>query len=86
LKTRVTMEEQYSTLSAVYESLETKEKILESANRAIKKFGITPDIMVKPHSQVDPGKGRVIIEFGFNDRFAGEFFEYLIEDNCLSCE
>ena len=77
------MEEQYSTLSAVYESLEAKENILESANNAIKKFGITPDIIVKPYSQTEPGKGRVIIEFGFNNRLAGEFFEYLIEKNGL---
>jgi hypothetical protein len=80
------MEECYSTLSAVYNSLEEKEKIICAINDAIVKYGLTPDVIIRPDSQNEPGKGRIIVEFGFNDRKSGEFFEYLIKECKLVCE
>ena len=81
------MEEMYATLSAVYETLDQKEELLSSINAAVKKCTLTPDIYIKPFSQTEPGKGKVVIEFSpSGDRKIGEFFEYLIKENNLDCE
>ena len=81
------MEENYCTLSTEYTNLQEKEKMLESINTAIKKFNVTPEIYVKPFSHNEPGKGKVVVEFGSNNnRLFGEFFEYLIHENKLSCD
>ena len=80
------MEEQYTTLSAIYDSIETKEKILNSVNEAISIYDITPDVMVKPNDHMTPGSGRVIIEFRLNQRIIGDFMEYIINDCSLVLE
>ena len=85
--THVLMEENYMTLSTEYSTIKEKEDFLESVNAAVKIFKLTPDIYVKPFSHDEPGKGKVVIEFGSNgDRNFGVFFEYLIHDNNLVCK
>jgi len=87
LKARIIMEEMYATLSVTYDSIETKKDLMETINLAIEKCTLTPDIYVKPFSQTEPGKGKVVIEFSpAQDRRIGEFFEYLIKENNLICE
>ena len=85
--TRIIMEEMYATLSAPYDTLEIKTKFLDSLNRAVVIYKITPDCYIKPFSQTEPGKGKVVVEFSpAQDRRVGKFFEYLISENNLICE
>ncbi len=87
MKTHVIMEENYATLSTEYETLEEKESFLLSLNEAIKKCTLTPYIYIKPFSQTEPGKGKVVVEFSPNaSRKIGDFFEFLIKENNLICD
>ncbi len=87
MKTHVLMEEMYATLSTDYRTLEEKEGFLEKVNEAVKKCELTPYIYVKPVSQTEPGKGKIVIEFSpAQDRRIGKFFEFLIKENNLICE
>ena len=85
--THVLMEENYATLSTEYETLEEKQSLLKSVDKAIIDFKVTPDVYIKPYSQQEPGKGKVVVEFGSNtDRDKKYFFEYLIKENGLVCK
>lgn len=82
----VLMEENYATLSVEYTTLEQKQNLLKSIDAAIIDFNVTPDVYIKPHSQQEPGKGKVVVEFGSNtDREKKYFFEHLIKENDLVC-
>ena len=85
MKTYCFMEENYCTLSTEYNTLKEKENLIESINESIKIFDVTPEIYIKPFSHDTPGKGKVVVEFGSNNRMFGDFFEYLIADNNLEC-
>lgn len=81
------MEENYATLSTDYTTLDEKENFMCAVNNAVKKCSLTPDVYIKPYSQDEPGKGKIVVEFSPNqDRKIGEFFEYLIKENNLICE
>ena len=58
-----------------YETLEEKQSLLKGVDKAIVDFKVTPDVYVKPHSQQEPGKGKVVVDFGSNtDRDKKYFF------------
>jgi len=84
--THVLMEENYATLSTEYSTLEEKYNLLKSIEEAIVSFNVTPDVYIKPRSQQEPEKGKVVVEFGSNtDREKKYFFEHLIKENDLVC-
>jgi len=73
--THVLMEENYATLSTKYSTLKEKYNLLKSIEEAIVSFNVTPDVYIKPLSQQEPGKGKVVVEFGSNtDREKKIFF------------
>jgi len=76
MKAIVQMEEKYADLNITYKTLEEKELIFQKNELAILKFKLSPNIFFKP---VEPGTGRVSIEFGLNNREVGEYFEFLIK-------
>lgn len=81
------MEEMYATLSTDYTTLKEKESFIIKLNEAVKRWNLTPDIYVKPYSQTEPGKGKIVVEFSpAQDRQIGDFFEDLIKENNLICE
>jgi len=78
-KTRISMEEQYAMISIPYKNMEDKQIILKANDETILVFQESPDVYIKPF---EPGKGKVVIEFRFNNRLVGDYFNYLITQIC----
>jgi len=82
-KTRIQMEESYAMMSIPYRTMEEKQNLLKNNDDAISIFNESPDVYIKPF---EPGKGKLVIEFRFNNRLTGDYFSYIIDKCNLEVE
>jgi len=77
---RVTMEENYATLSIRYNSLEQKKTIFDKNELAITELNTTPEFIIVPDNVNKPGSGKILLEFRRNSgRDIQNYFEYIIK-------